>query len=43
MACAIKTEKLLDRRSVCELDRILDATSDFLEAAEEQDLHANRL
>src|SRR6266481_5243882 len=43
IARSIEAKKLLDRRGVDELGGVLGMAGQFLEAAEKQDLHANRL
>jgi hypothetical protein len=43
MARGVESEKLLDRRGVYELDGIVGAAGEFLEAAEKEDADANRL
>ena len=43
MALGIKSEELLDRRGVGEVDRVLSMASEFFEAAKKEDLYANSL
>jgi hypothetical protein len=43
LARGVKCEKLLDCSGVCELNGIFSMASEFLETAEKQDLHADRL
>jgi len=43
MTRGIEGKKLLDGRGIGELEGILGMAGEFLEAAEKQDLHANRL
>jgi len=43
MARGTESEKLLDRRGVCELDGMLGMACEFLEAAEKEDGDTNRL
>ena len=43
IARGIKSKKLLDRCGLGGLDGVLDVAGEFLEAAEKEDRHANRL
>jgi len=43
MARGVENEKLLDCRGIGELEGILGMAGEFLESAEKQDFHANRL
>src|SRR5437016_908226 len=43
MTRGVESEKLLERRGVCELDGVLGMAGEFLEAAEKEDRDANRL